>query len=166
MRWTLQGNNRGHRGPVSRARRARIERLVKSAVRSMAGKVVVIAGMVVAGAATVVAQRTNDCHMMSLLGEMRQVFAELNPGRGCCRGLEDAPVLFRSVRLHVPRIDVGCSTAQKDHDRGFRNLSTGGFWWTCCQLTGQIKTEIAHPSRNEKRSTSIRVSWCHWSGWK
>ena len=65
----IDGQSRG-------IRRAGIEQLVKGAVGSVAGEVVVIARMMIAGAAAVVAQRADDGQMMRLPGQVRQMLAQ------------------------------------------------------------------------------------------
>src|SRR5207245_11470969 len=85
-------------------------------VRRVAGEVVVIAGVVVAGAAAVVAERTDDGQVVRLAGQVRQVFAQRDTGRTGGDGAERAAVFLGRVRLHVPQVDVRGPAAEPDQN--------------------------------------------------
>ena len=75
-------------------------------IGGVAGQVVVVAGVVVAGAAAEVAQRADDGQVMGLLGQVRQVLAQLDAGRRGGDGPKQAAILGGRVGLHVPGVDV------------------------------------------------------------
>ncbi len=161
MWWPFVCNDSGHRGPVGGIGCAGVEQLVECSVRSVTGEVVVVPGMVIARAATVVAQRANDDQVMRLLRQIRQMLTELDArSRGCDR-FETAAVFFRRVRLHVPGVDVGRTTAQPDHDRGLRHLPA----ICCCRARRstacEIEAEISHDTRGEERPTITWVRMDH-----
>ncbi len=84
---------------------------MKGVVGGVACEVIVIARMVITGPTSMVTERTNNRQMMSLPGEKRQVFAQLDVwGRGT-DGLKGAAIFEWCQGFHVPRVDVGSTAA-------------------------------------------------------
>src|SRR5262249_41997212 len=103
--------------------RAGIEQAMKGRVRGMPGQVVVIACVMIAGAAAAVADRTNDGQMVGLPGEERQGLAQPDARGTGHDGAEGATVLCGGVRFHIPGVDVRCPAREPDHDGRLRDLS-------------------------------------------
>jgi len=87
-------------------RLAVIQQLVEGQIGSVAGEVVVIAGVMIAGATAVVAQRVDEGQVMRLPGQLGQVFTQEHTGGRGSDWLEFAAVLDRGIRLEVPHVDV------------------------------------------------------------
>src|SRR5207248_2034214 len=110
--------HRADEGPVGRLRGAVVEQLAERRVGGVAGEVVVVARVVIAGAAAVVAQRADDGEVVRLAGEARQVLAQADAGGGRGDGPELPAELDRGVGLHVPGVDVRGPAREPDQNGG------------------------------------------------
>ena len=161
IRRPLERDDRGHRRPVGQVGRAGIQQPMKRGIGGVPRQVVIVACVVVARAAIEIAQRPHDRQVMGLLGQMRQVFAQLDARRRGGHGAKQAAILERGCRLHVPGVDVRRPAGEPDHDRRFgdfavrrpgRALGDSGRG-----DAGQVGSKEAQPTGHEKRAAVDRI---------
>src|SRR5581483_3776734 len=102
-----------------------------------------------------IAQRTDNGQVVSLLGQVGQVFTEINSWRAGCDGLERTAILRGSMRLHVPRIDVRRPAAEPNHDGGPSDFSSSadGRCGPFSSRVSQVEPEHAQAAGHEKGAT-------------
>src|SRR5262245_21358618 len=114
MRRSFVCDNGGHRGPIGRIWRAGVQKPVKRLVRGVPGQVVVIACMMVACAATAIAERSDNRDVVGLLTQVPQMLAKGYTRSAGCDWAKESSVFGRRIRLHVPGVDVRCAAAEPD----------------------------------------------------
>ena len=94
----------------------------KSEVRHVAGEVVIIAGVMVAGGAAKIRDRSHDGEVFALFGGEREMLANVHARRSGLDGSKRAAVFHRRLGFHIPHINVRRATAEKKQDGGLGRL--------------------------------------------
>ncbi len=119
MRIAFRRNHRSHAGPIVCIWRTVVSQREKRRVGNMPGLVVVIASVMI-----IRTDRRPDaadqCQVMCLFGQQRQVFAQLNVRCSGSNRIERATVFGRSIRFHIPHVDVRSTATEEKQNRRFR----------------------------------------------
>ena len=94
----------------------------KSEVRHVTSEVVIIAGVMVAGGAAEIRDRSHDGEVFPLPGGEREVLADIHARRGGFDGSKRAAIFYRCLGFHIPHINVRRSAAEKKQDGGLGRL--------------------------------------------
>ena len=126
MRRAARADDATHEWPVIGIRAAVVALLLERLIRHVAGEIVVITRVMIAGRAAEIGNAMHERKAVRLLREQRQMFAKMDVRRGRADRLELATKLARRARLHIPHVDVRCAAAEEKEDRGFRRLARRG----------------------------------------
>ena len=127
----------------------------ESEVRHVAGEVVIISGMMIAGGLPAIGDGPHDGEVFALLGGERQVLANLHAGRGSLDGIEGAAIGERRLGFHVPHVDVRRAAAKEKQDDGFGRLFAATQRISRCTKQG-VRRKL-QPARGGRRGHEKRA---------
>ena len=106
-------------GRIVSVRSAIISLGAKGKVRHVAGEVIIITSMMIAGCLTAICNLAYDREMLALFGRERQMLADIHARRSSLNRIEGATVVERRFGLHVPHVDVRRAATKKKKYDGF-----------------------------------------------
>ncbi len=156
------GDDRAHERPVGRQRLAGVEELAERRIGFVAGEVVVVAGVVVAGATTVVAQRIDDRQMVRLPGGVGRCSQRRTPGAEVAIGL-NSPRYSTGASGFMSQVSM-CDAPPLSQMRmvdcaGWRRRSTGDAAPTRLDRCSPVKPRPP-ATRNARRFKAAAIGAC------